>query len=177
MIYLQEGTMYRLCTSAQKRYCVWIKPTKAIVDHVRRHCKGIDTDELETAHVTLLYLGSLVEDPSERLVPALRRAFQDVPPLKATVTGFGAFSGNDESIPLVSLISIPGGELLRKASVDAVEYAGMDIEIRYGFVPHMTIAYSDPGTDIVLQRIPEITWPVRDVELVCEDQLVEKFHL
>jgi 2'-5' RNA ligase len=123
---------------------------------------GVPADEL---HVTLAYIGD-VEDLSDPtgLIAAVTSFSVDAIPVKAQVTGFAIFVGDDESdCVAVALIDSPSMGRLREDLCRQLGYEGVDYSREHGFIPHVTLAFGSyeeltqlpmpAKTDLVLTHV------------------------
>ena len=159
-------------------YCVWLPVPKTAVASIHKALGGrIPSEELATAHVTVLYMPAVTAGELTRLVPAFEKVCRETPPLVVDITGIGSFSAGDkDQVPIVLLASIPGASLLYERVLEAVDYAGVSVDTPYGFIPHVTLTYAD-SPDYFLQRLPTIQWTARSMELVCKDTVRTRFPL
>lgn len=98
-------------------------------------------------HVTLAYMGEVPGSLSP-LVEALRPVATQHAPLEGEVGGVGSFDDNGKGYPAILLPSVPGLVELRVAITQALHEAGLDYSRNYGYLPHMTVDYSDDETAI-----------------------------
>lgn len=96
-------------------------------------------------HVTLVCFDGLPpdEESREEVIEAVRAAVEKHGPIQLKVTGIAQFDPHDGLYPTVALVS--GGPALDEIRADVVsvlEERGIPIKKDFGFVPHMTIAYT-----------------------------------
>ena len=126
---------------------------------------GEDADDL---HVTIVYLtddaaADLGDEGIERALGALRQCARGQGPMMGTLGGIGRFSpGGDGKSPVIALVDVPGLSEFRAKLVGALGDAGVPVDSKHGFTPHMTLRYDAPGMDSLEQRgIPTVeTSPV-----------------
>lgn len=98
----------------------------------------------EADHCTLLYVAddaATVTGCKAALLASLASLATALEPIDATLNGYGAFAGNAEQYPLVLLLNSPQLPFLRMALHQCVTGIGIPLEDRYGFTPHITLAY------------------------------------
>lgn len=111
---------------------------------------GLPAEEL---HVTLCYLGEVEGDLSQ-VVGALAIPAATHAPLTGAVSGVGSF-GTETPVPVVLLPSVPGLVELRTCVADALCEAGIDYSRDYGFIPHLTIEYTDDVSELPRDAVGE----------------------
>jgi 2'-5' RNA ligase len=127
-------------------------------------------DGVDDHHITLVYLGSDVDD--DAFAEACRRA-QDAAalapgPLSGSVGGLGAFApsdGSDGKIPVWAAVDVPGIESMHGALRD-LSKSGRD-----GYHPHVTLAYLDFG-DRMPDPVPDTAVRFTHVSVHRGDQVV-----
>ncbi|MEI2773364.1 MAG: 2'-5' RNA ligase family protein [Candidatus Competibacter sp.] len=99
-------------------------------------------------HVTLAYLGKVEDLAGQRdaLVTAVHAFAAAHPPISGVVNGGGSFARNEETGLVASWayfdsIALPA---FRQALVEAIQNAGVPYAPTYGFIPHITLAYTSP---------------------------------
>ena len=116
----------------------------------------------EADHCTLLYLAEEAATIRERkpaLLSALAALAQMTAPIEVALNGYGAFGGNETEYPLVLLLNSPQLPWLRHSLYLQAEGAGIPLEDRYGFTPHITLTYLPTGTPV--PRLERQTTPLR----------------
>jgi 2'-5' RNA ligase len=99
----------------------------------------------EILHVTLAYLGKTT-GPLDSVAAALARVAGTHAPLDGVIGGAGAFAAGADGHPLILLPSAPGLIELRVDATEALTDAGVEYGRNFGYVPHMTLDYTDkPG--------------------------------
>jgi 2'-5' RNA ligase len=104
-----------------------------------------------TLHVTLAYLGKL-QDSLDPVRAALAKVAGAHAPLQGEVGGVACFAGGEHGHPAVLLPSVPGLAELRVAVTQALAEAGIEYGREYGFVPHLTVDYTEgepPGEGVL----------------------------
>lgn len=96
----------------------------------------------ETLHVTLAYLGEWDGDLAA-IGEALMQTAAGHAPLEGAVGGIGVFAGGPDGRPNIALPSVPGLVELRVTATAALVERGFDYSRDYGYLPHMTISYTD----------------------------------
>lgn len=96
----------------------------------------------DTLHVTLAYLGEYDGDLTA-ISEALHQVAASHAPLEGQIAGIGAFREGDDGRPNILLPSVPGLVELRVEVTQALEQAGIDYSRDYGYVPHLTVRYTD----------------------------------
>ncbi len=99
-------------------------------------------------HVTLAYLGNADELTGyrEALVNAVQAFAAAMPPVSGVVNGGGSFARNEDTGQVATWayfdsIALPA---FRQALVEAIQEAGVPYDPTYGFIPHITLAYTTP---------------------------------
>lgn len=122
-----------------------------------------------TFHLTLLYLGK-AKDLSEIELNAIQRAVKNVcekhSPIDMEITGAGVFNAGEDGVP--SFV-IPNGKGLSALQSALEEAVGNIIELPsdHGWVPHMTISYSD---DPELPEFSNLKWKADKVRFQVGDK-------
>ncbi|MER6830958.1 2'-5' RNA ligase family protein [Streptosporangium sp. NPDC000563] len=121
---------------------------------------GVPAEEM---HITLAYLGQgLTSEQITAAEEAAMEAAAGAGPLAGTIGGVGAFSPNEDGVPVWATVDVPGLEVLRQRVVDALQAAGAPVVLNHGYTPHVTRAYLAEG-DPLPDPLPPI--PVEFVEL------------
>jgi 2'-5' RNA ligase len=95
-------------------------------------------------HLTLVYL-SLIEDQTldkTVLVNALTNFAEQNQPVVGIVNGYGVFDTPDDRRAIHLLFDSPSLPEFRQALIKALLEAGALIDRRFGFIPHITLAYA-----------------------------------
>lgn len=107
--------------------------------------EAVPPDQL---HVTLVYLGKVEDLAGQRdaLVAAVQAFAAAHSPINGTVNGGGSFARNEETGQVATWayfdsIALPA---FRQALVEAIQQAGVPYAPTYGFIPHITLAYTAP---------------------------------
>jgi len=110
----------------------------------------------EQLHVTLAYLGrmsAVAPDGLMAAADALSRIATS-PILRGVLSGIGRFSATETSDGkdvLVRLVDVPGLTALRAKLIDALKDRDIEVCTEHDFLPHLTLAYIDPGKQIDLR--------------------------
>ncbi|MFI6900355.1 2'-5' RNA ligase family protein [Nonomuraea sp. NPDC050394] len=109
---------------------------------------GVPADEL---HITLAYLGKeLSEDDLATVADVVSAVATDSPPLAGVVGGIGAFPANNDGVPVIVPVDVPGLEVLRQHLVDRLAEAGISVASNHGYTPHVTLTYVPEGEAVAL---------------------------
>lgn len=105
-------------------------------------------------HVTLAYLGKAddLAEYREALVKAVQAFAAAHSPISGTVNGGGSFARNEETGQVATwayfdAIALPE---FRQALVETIQGAGVPYSPSYGFIPHITLAYTSPENKPVI---------------------------
>lgn len=114
----------------------------------------------EYLHVTLAYFDDAAADRDDwpALATALRPVIEGFGGVVGKVSGQGFFDSPEGRVHWLPVDSPDLGRL-REAIVDAAEDAGFKVRRDHGFQPHITVSYSDAGSEP-----PEVELPEGDVE-------------
>lgn len=112
-------------------------------------------------HVTLAYLGT-AEDMAahyESLANAVQTFAAAHSPISGVVNGGGSFARNEETGQVATWayfdsVALPA---FRQSLVEAIQKAGVPYDPTYGFIPHITLAYTTP------ENRPAINPPALDL--------------
>lgn len=118
----------------------------------------------EKMHITLLYLGEDDDHPEGHLpkIPGLIRQWATtVDPFEVKVQGSGTFMTGDSHV-LHALADIRQGSRLRVSLEDFLAGHGITFPRTYGFIPHITLAYSDARVRF-LPKIEPASFPVDEI--------------
>jgi len=96
-------------------------------------------------HCTLVFLGDAAELDRDAITAAVGNAVAGMSALEGAVGGVGHFASGEDGVPLVLLPDIQGLSHLRERVVSALEGRGIRSPSEHGFLPHMTLRYSDNG--------------------------------
>lgn len=120
-------------------------------------------------HVTLAYLGSTLELGEARLEAVrdtVAKLAARTPALSGRVTGVGRFSREDGLD--VAYISVDAPELpaFREALLcELAEGAGLETDSRYGFTPHVTLAFVEVDQDHPYDRVEPLSFAFDTLEV------------
>lgn len=104
---------------------------------------------VEELHVTLAFLGDVEGIPAAdraRIKEVVAQVVARHPITSASVTGFARFMSSGSNMdPVVLLINSPDMETLRTNLIDSLDRENLAhyVSRRYGFIPHMTIGYTE----------------------------------
>ncbi len=102
---------------------------------------GLSAEDL---HITLLYLGKELSDDQVDLTRAFLPAFAErLDPLEAKVTAVSRFTETDDKTANVLLIDGKQFPALRQGLVDGLSAMGIETPSEHGFIPHITLSYSE----------------------------------
>lgn len=102
---------------------------------------GLSASEL---HITLLYLGKELSDEQVDLIRAfLPVSAERLDPLEAKVTAVSRFTETDGKAANVLLIDGKSFPTLRQGLVDGLSAMGIETPSEHGFIPHITLSYSE----------------------------------
>lgn len=102
---------------------------------------GLSASEL---HITLLYLGKELSDDQVDLIRAFLPVFAErLDPLEAKVTAVSRFTETDGKTANVLLIDGKQFPALRQGLVDGLSAMGIETPSEHGFIPHITLSYSE----------------------------------
>lgn len=145
------------------------KKIDKIVDH--------DTISSDGLHLTLLYLG-LAKDLDKKTIKLITKAVEKVcsrhNQLNMCITGVGLFTPGKKGTPVYF---IPNAKGLNNLQADLEETISniIDLPSEHGWVPHMTVAYSEKPE---IPNIPEnLTWTATKVRLQVGGNKVADFDL
>jgi 2'-5' RNA ligase len=115
--------------------------------------------DAEPDHVTLCYLGpdaDAIEDKKNAILRNLSLLAASGPAVEGALGGFARFNaseGSDGMDVLVALVDSPDLPPLHAAICDAICDTGLEPPSDHGFIPHITLAYVEPGT---ARRAPDV---------------------
>ena len=123
-------------------------------------------------HITLLYLGSDVpiDDVARAALVAygITRNAQPITVLSRLVT---SFPEGDDGVPIIARIESPGLHAFQTRVRTAFDEEGIEYSKRFPeYKPHVTLAYSDAGTNMPDQSIPPIVWTLSELVLWGGDE-------
>lgn len=135
---------------------------------------GVEPTAPDDMHVTLAYLGrvgvDVDEDAVEGLTDLLRSALGEMDPLEGSIGGSITFPGSahsDGRTVHAAAVDVPGLEVLRAAVVAACVDAGLTVRADHGWVPHLTLAYAEPGaTALHVDMDVQVPARIRSVDVV-----------
>lgn len=118
---------------------------------------GESADEI---HLTLAYFGKVdqhTEGEIETLKKQVERFSRRYAPLQGKIDGIAKFPPTDSSDSkevLVRLVNVPRLERFREELLEELEDQQWEAYATHGYVPHITLAYKEPGS---LKELPEAT--------------------
>lgn len=120
--------------------------------------KALSGSSEEDPHITMAYLGKEVTpDRVAALSLVLSTIGSRNAPLVGRLDGIARFSAtpsSDGMDVMVRLANVPYLECLREDICDAAELVGAPAKRNHGYVPHMTLAYVPPESDVPLKASP-----------------------
>ncbi len=129
--------------------------------------KGVKPVRQGQFHMTLLFLGDVMEDRIPAVVRALEEAATSVPPFTLEVSGAGGFPTSSAArVWFFTLTSSPP-EIYRLAHAVRDDLASLGFRDRKAFHPHITFARIRGKPRPVPQHPGgSYTWPVKEIVLV-----------
>jgi 2'-5' RNA ligase len=107
--------------------------------------KGDKAELPEELHVTIAYLGDSTEGTLAKKRKAVEKAMEKFSKSATTVTGrisgFGTFDEGNGGCAIYYSFDAPGLPQLRHDLVAELKKAGVEINMKHGFSPHITLAY------------------------------------
>lgn len=103
---------------------------------------GFTAETPSNIHLTVAYLGKTGDVDLETVLAAIRPVAAAMSPIEGTIQGLGTFANEGENV-LWATPSIPVLTDLRVAVVESLRSKGIEIDTSRGFMPHITLAYSD----------------------------------
>ena len=101
-------------------------------------------------HLTLVYLGD-ADDFTDEEIEELKQIGSDFATYKdemsGTITSMAEFPSGDGTPAQVALVSAIGLDEFRALLARKVRERGFELEEKYGFIPHITLAYQDDPVD------------------------------
>jgi 2'-5' RNA ligase len=130
-------------------------------------------EESKDLHVTLAYLGTLNQLPSdmmEKIIEIVRVMSTRTDPFKARLNGMGHFDRTPEgAIPIYLNVDSYHIEDIRNAIVPPLVRLGI-LDRTHGYTPHMTVMYVDPeDQNAVVPPSPEGIVAFNAISLVAGD--------
>lgn len=139
---------------------------------------GEPADQL---HMTLLYCGK-VADMTDldlmRAVAAIESWAMYTEALKGVISGVGRFqanAGDPEAKDVVyAAVDCPGLAEMRVHLQNYVDPALRGVDRQrvqdHGFVPHITLAYVEPGAELPVTRVPDLTLRIDRITIAAGDR-------
>lgn len=122
---------------------------------------GVDMPA-EELHVTLAYAGK-VADLTDAQIAGVILAVQEIgqghSKLTGTVNGVGRFNASQSSDGkdvIYAVVDVPGLERFREGAVQTLGYRDVSVMRNHGYIPHMTLAYIDAGSDSPIPLMPTV---------------------
>lgn len=152
-----------------------IKPTKEAALEICDAMHGLEIDP-EYLHVTLVYLG---KDLTPEQVETVKKIGAEVcaahKVLNCKTQGLGVFDHVDEDEggkPFYASVDALGMAQLRTDLLNEIVSAGVELDQRYDFTPHMTLAYIDPNLIPFGDGSPGVEWSSDEVILMNGEEQV-----
>jgi len=116
---------------------------------------GEAPDEL---HITLCYLGRVDEFTAdiEHLKATVAKFAADSIPLGGSIGGIGRFTPSESSdnlSPIIALVNVPKLQEKRRLLAEMLDNAGVYIANDFDFLPHITLAYINPGAPMPISPV------------------------
>lgn len=124
-----------------------------------------DGNDPRDLHITLAYMGENGTESLDRdhLVRVLRSLADETPAVTGVINGRGMFKVGDDAWAHFLTLDSPGLASLRQRIIDALKDSGVEVVENHGFVPHITLTYSqsEEPPDVLLPKcevkIPDLT--------------------
>jgi 2'-5' RNA ligase len=128
-----------------------------VPEHVGERIVLKDGEHLKDLHVTLAYLGKGLTPEQKRAVQqVVRELAPEQPQVYAKVAGLGRFSASETSDGKdVIYASVDSTHLMhfREKLVRALKVAGLPVNEKHSFTPHITLAYVEPDAESPIKRV------------------------
>jgi len=138
----------------------------SIAKKMRKMVDG-ETISSDGLHLTLLYLG-YAKDINKVTMKAIESATEKVcarhSPLKMRISGAGRFTPEEDGIPVFVIPNAKGLSALQADLEDAISTL-IDLPSKHGWIPHMTVSYSDDDNPELPDITKELTWTADKVRL------------
>jgi 2'-5' RNA ligase len=146
-----------------------------------------DVIEQSEMHLTLAYLGKaegVEQDPLE-ILRVLRAFGKEHGALQATLNGTGQFGTETDGFPYFVTVDCAELPAFRAQLVEALEKAGIPVARTHGYIPHVTLAYTEkPKTNVPVNldlRFDRMTLAWGDKRMVAlldsdEAQLLDRLQ-
>jgi 2'-5' RNA ligase len=117
---------------------------------------GVDAEDADELHLTLVFLGTAGADVPESLLPTLLSTVKGwaatTPPITGYTSGIGVFANPGETVTYAS-VDCPALPAARQELVRLLTGEGLPVSATHGFTPHITLAYGD-ARDAEVSRLP-----------------------
>jgi 2'-5' RNA ligase len=129
-------------------------------------------EQRDRYHITVLYLGSEVSiDGIAKATEAAYGVASRARPFQVSSRLVTSFPAGDDGVPIIAKIESPELMMFQAALKVAFKSSGVSFNDKYPeYKPHVTLAYSDAGTDMPDQPIPPISWTVSELVLWGGDE-------
>lgn len=150
-----------------------------IPDVLREELKSkypwIQDDVLRDLHITLCYLGDIRTLNRERIDKAVVEFASMAQPLKLKMQGIARFVSEQDKDPIIALFDSPGNEIieLRRNLTNLLNQHGIPYHDDHVYIPHMTLAYIDPGDAMPEETIETMEINFDSCYLVVGDEEIE----
>ena len=135
---------------------LWFKPSSIKKLKIKHNLPKQDITDPKEFHVTMMYIGDLVDIKKDK--PVIEKALQTLADsykdFEITLGGVAKFFTDQDKKPIVFTVNSSEIEKLRNDLVETMGAIGITEDKDFGFVPHMTLAFTDSGNmeDISLQN-------------------------
>jgi hypothetical protein len=135
---------------------LWFKPSSIKKLKIKHNLLRQDITDSKEFHVTMMYIGDLVDINEDK--PVIEKALQTLADsykdFEITLGGVAKFFTDQDKKPIVFTVNSSEIEKLRNDLVEIMAAIGITEDKDFGFVPHMTLAFTDSENleDISLQN-------------------------
>lgn len=129
-------------------------------------------------HLTLAMLAQPAAELTDLQLARLLTTVDDLAawtaPLSGEITGMGRFyagDGSDGQDVVFAIPSVRGLAQLRTRICDELGYAGLPVKTERDFVPHVTLAYVEPGAPSPVEAVPTIPLAFGAITVAVGDRM------
>lgn len=125
---------------------------------------------IDDPHITLVMVGDIDNVDKSLLLMQTDRFASTHAPVEAKLSGFAVFPAseeNDNKAPIVALVDSPYLPAFRQALYHQLD---KQFEENHGFIPHMTVGYSDKSEQTFPTKQPEFTLTLDKLTIFYGDE-------
>lgn len=134
----------------------------------------------ESLHITLAVLDGKADDFDdgvyESIAEAIGSVIDSVSKIEGSISGVGRFGGDEQDDFYASFNSVDLHDF-RDQLVEKLEEVGVPVDKSHGFVPHVTLAHLEPGSDSPIDMVKNLNLAFDKITVVSGEQVTDTYDL